>query len=189
LPDTGWGTLNAVASFGALILAVGVLVFLVNVFWAKRYGEVAGFNPWGADTLEWACPSPPPDYDFVHIPAVDGRHALWEQTDKTPVVRGLSTTHREVLVTSIMDAHPEQRYELPSSSIWPFLVSLATAVAFIGGIFTPWAFPAGGVLAFIFLFGWFWSDPDYGNTKYKEEPHDKPGAVETVAQPLRTTEA
>src|ERR1051326_7292407 len=39
LPETGWGTLNLVASIGAFILASGVLVFIINVFWARAAGE------------------------------------------------------------------------------------------------------------------------------------------------------
>jgi cytochrome c oxidase subunit 1 len=188
LPATGWGTLNAVASVGALILTLGVIVFVVNAIWARRAGEVANDDPWGADTLEWSTTSPPPDYNFVYLPAVEGRHALWEQTDQTPVVHGLSTERREVLVTSVMDARPEHRYELPSSSIWPVFVALATAVAFIVGIFTPWAFPAAAVIAFISLFGWFWGDPDPENKKAKTKHDDKPDAVQTMPHPL-TTEA
>ena len=44
-----------------------VLFFIVNCFWARRFGAVAGDNPWGADTLEWSLVSPPPDYNFVRI--------------------------------------------------------------------------------------------------------------------------
>ena len=32
LPETGWGTLNLIASIGAFILAGGVLVFIINFF-------------------------------------------------------------------------------------------------------------------------------------------------------------
>ena len=35
-------------------MALGVLVFIVNVVWSRRRGAVAGANPWGAGTLEWA---------------------------------------------------------------------------------------------------------------------------------------
>jgi heme/copper-type cytochrome/quinol oxidase subunit 1 len=58
LPETGWGTLNMIASLGAFILAGGVLVFVINVIWARYAGAVAGDNPWAADSLEWATTSP-----------------------------------------------------------------------------------------------------------------------------------
>jgi cytochrome c oxidase subunit 1 len=163
VPQTGWGNLNLVASIGAFILASGVLVFLINVFWARRAGVVAGDNPWGADTLEWSTSSPPPVYVWEYLPTVQGRYALWMQDEKTPVVIGLSTTKREILSTSVVDAIPELRFEVPGASIWPAAVAVATAVAFVIGIFTPWAFAVAGVLAFAALAGWFWSNPDYEN--------------------------
>jgi len=94
---------------------------------------------------------------------VQGRYALWMQDEKTPVVIGLSTTKREILSTSVVDAIPELRFEVPGASIWPAAVAVATAVAFVIGIFTPWAFAVAAVLAFAALAGWFWSNPDYEN--------------------------
>ena len=163
LPETGWGTLNLIASIGAFILAAGVAVFVINVFWARRAGVVAGDNPWAADSLEWSVPSPPPTYNFHNIPVVQGRYPIWQATADAPVVRGLSTTKRETIVTSVMDAQPELRFDIPGPSIWPVMVALGTAVALIPGIFTPWAFPVGAFLTGAALTCWFFGDPNYEN--------------------------
>src|SRR5215216_4916298 len=168
LPETGWGTLNLIASIGAFVLASGVLVFIVNAVWALRAGVVAGDNPWGAESLEWSVPSPAPNYNFHNIPVVQGRYPIWEATPDAPIVRGLSTTKRETLVTSVMDAQPELKFEIPGPTIWPFLLSLATAVMFIAGIFTPWAFLVGAILAGITLTCWFFADPNYENKHARE---------------------
>src|SRR5215207_9970334 len=72
LPDTGWGTLNLIASIGAFVLASGVLVFIINAVRAYRAGVVAGENPWASESLEWSIPSPPPHYNFHNIPVVQG---------------------------------------------------------------------------------------------------------------------
>ena len=181
LPESGWGTLNLIASIGSFILAAGVLVFIVNFFWARRAGALAGDNPWAADTLEWSVSSPPPHYNFHNIPVVQGRHALWEATMDAPVVRGLSTTKREGLVTSVLDAEPELRFEIPGPSIWPFLVALATGVTFIAGIFTPWAFLVGAILAGATLTGWFFADPNYENRR-ELETREKPKPVPPPAE-------
>lgn len=173
MPDSGWGTLNLVASIGAFILALGVLVFILNVFWSRRAGEIAGDDPWAADTLEWSTSSPPPAYNFLYLPIVQGAYARWSQSSPAPLVKGLSTKKRETLVTSVVDAVPELRFEIPGPSYWPCLLALATAETFIIGIFTPWAFVVGAVLAFAVLFGWFWGNPDYENLK----------ALETRARP------
>jgi cytochrome c oxidase subunit 1 len=159
LPETGWGDLNLTATIGAGIIGLSVAVFLINAAWARRRGEVAGDNPWGADTLEWSVASPPPDYNFDYLPVVEGRYALWNRTERTPVVKGLSTERREVLLTRVMDAEPDHRYKLPGPSIWPLLVALSAGETFIVGIFTPWSFVIGAVLSLLTLFGWFWSNP------------------------------
>ncbi|HEV7745206.1 MAG TPA: cytochrome c oxidase subunit I [Pyrinomonadaceae bacterium] len=186
LPETGWANLNLLASVGALILAIGVLFFIVNCFWARRSGVVAGDNPWGADTLEWSLASPPPDYNFFRIPVVEGGYALWDRSQEIPVVIGLSSTKRETLVTSVVDAVPELRYELPGPSLWPVLLSLATAETFIVGIFTAWAFAIGAVLTFAVFIGWFFGDPNYENVDAKEPPEPRDAA--DALQYLRSEE-
>jgi cytochrome c oxidase subunit I len=47
-------------SSAAFILGAAQLIFLFNFFWSLRAGKPAGENPWEANTLEWAAPSPPP---------------------------------------------------------------------------------------------------------------------------------
>jgi len=53
---------------GQTLLALGILITVANFFWSRRFGGLAGPDPWGGDTLEWATSSPPPPYDFVEIP-------------------------------------------------------------------------------------------------------------------------
>jgi cytochrome c oxidase subunit 1 len=60
----GWGTLNLLETIGAGIIALGVLVFLVNVSLSLRRRVVAGDDPWLGHTLEWATTSPPPALNF-----------------------------------------------------------------------------------------------------------------------------
>jgi cytochrome c oxidase subunit I len=61
----GWGTLNLIESIGSGIIALGVLVFIVNVWVSLRRPEPAGDDPWLGHTLEWTTPSPPPPHNFV----------------------------------------------------------------------------------------------------------------------------
>jgi cytochrome c oxidase subunit I+III len=156
LADTGWGDLNLLASVGAVTIAVSVLVFLGNVAWSLRNGVRAGENPWDAETLEWATSSPPPTYNFAYIPVVRGRDPLWEEGDERPVVTGLRTDRREVLITDPLDAKPDNIHEHPGPSIWPLLMAAALGSMFIGAIFTPWSIPIGTVLSFIAFAGWAW---------------------------------
>ena len=73
-----------------------------------------------------------------------------------PVVTGLRTDARDLLVTYVLDAEPDHRTVFPEPSIWPLLAALATTGLFIGSIFTPWAVPIGAIPVAITLTGWFW---------------------------------
>jgi cytochrome c oxidase subunit 1 len=152
----GWDGLNAVATLGAVTMAAGMLVFLVNVWRSRRSGALAGDNPWNAGTLEWATSSPPPAGNFVSLPVVHGREPLWEPAAEPRHVAGLAVDQREVLVTSVMEAHPDHRVVFPDPTPWPFLSAVATTVLFIGSIFTPWAVVWGAVPVAIGLTAWFW---------------------------------
>jgi cytochrome c oxidase subunit I+III len=157
-PETGWTFWNHVASSGAAIIGISVLVFIYNVLRSRRHGRIAGDDPWGADTLEWATTSPPPKYNYLHPPTVQGRSALWDNAPDAAVVTGLDTHKRQVLVTTTLDAVPDHRYDLAGETLWPFLLALMTAGTLIaGGMFHPvWA-PIGLGLVFVALVGWFWS--------------------------------
>src|SRR5207237_212835 len=117
----GWQPANIAATIGAYIIALSVVAFVVNVVVSRRRGVLAGDEPWLADSLAWGTTSPPPSYAFARPPVVQGRSALWERTVDAPVVVGLSTTHREVLVTTMLDAVPHSRHEDPNPTIWPLL--------------------------------------------------------------------
>ena len=156
LPETGWGPLNLLATVGSWIIAVSVIVFVVNVVKSLRTGALAGADPWGGPTLEWATASPPDPWAFRHIPVVEGREPLWKSGDELPVLTGLSTTKRETIITTALDAIPDNRRVHPADTPWPLYMALAIGVTFIGAIFTPWAYVAGFTLASVAFAGWAW---------------------------------
>src|SRR5437762_11501589 len=95
-PEMGWDALNLLATAGALLLFVSFLIYLVNVASSLYTGEMAGDNPWDAGSLEWATTSPPPPYNFSHIPIVSHREPLSASREELPVVVGLSARRREL---------------------------------------------------------------------------------------------
>ena len=169
LPETGWAPLNQLATAGAFVIATSVLVFLVNVARSLRRGALAGENPWQAETLEWGTASPPPSYNFLYLPTAPSRSPLWDWTPATPVVTGLRTDMREVLVTTLLDAEPDSRLRDPEPSVWPLLTALATGVTFITLIFTPWGLPIGAVLFGAALTGWAWPSRHEHELQVREE--------------------
>jgi cytochrome c oxidase subunit 1 len=156
LPETGWGTLNLIATVGAFTIAASIAVLLGNVAWSLARGPLAPGNPWGAGTLEWSTSSPPPEYNYAHLPTVQGRYALWSRPPDAPVVTGLRDDVREVLITTMLDAEPSSRHILDGPAITPLLTALAAGVGLIGGIFTAWAFVVSAALSFCALAAWFW---------------------------------
>jgi cytochrome c oxidase subunit 1 len=178
--ETGWGPLNGLASIGAGVLGIAVLLFIFNVLRSLRHGAIAGDNPWRAATLEWATTSPPQSYNFLYLPTVQGADPLWEKPVISPVVVGTNAKKREVLTTTLLEAAEDHRYELCSDSFWPLLLGLVTSGVIAWAIFTPWAVPIGAGAAFIVLAFWFWRE---------NEPQHLRGEDHKQPEPFRLPEA
>ena len=154
--DMGWNTMNLIATIGAVMIATSVLLFVINVWRSRSHGALAGDNPWGGSTLEWATSSPPPAANFSAIPVVHGREPLWEPWPEPTHVSGLATNQREMLVTTVLDAKPDNRVVFPAPTPWPFVAAVATTVLFVASIFTPWAVVWGALPVGVALTLWFW---------------------------------
>jgi cytochrome c oxidase subunit 1 len=63
----GWVKMS---SYGAWMLALAQIPFVINFFRSIWKGRKTGQNPWQATTLEWAAPSPPPHGNFAKVPVV-----------------------------------------------------------------------------------------------------------------------
>jgi heme/copper-type cytochrome/quinol oxidase subunit 1 len=154
--EMGWGPANALATFGALVIAAGGVIFIVNAVRSRNNGEIAGNNPWDAGTLEWAAASPPPPYNFVNLPCAGSRYPLWSSIKEQVVVTGLRDDRREALVTTSLDAEPSHRLPLPGPSIWPFVSAIGFTIGLIGAV---WYFSWYGIAALLGGLGllfWFW---------------------------------
>ena len=60
------------ATWGYMIMAVGMLFFFLNIIWSFVAGRKAPANYWGegATTLEWTVPSPPPFHTYNELPVI-----------------------------------------------------------------------------------------------------------------------
>ena len=79
--DTGMSFVNALATLGSLIFAVGVLLTLVNAATSTSRGTRVGPDPWGGSTLEWFTLSPPPAHNFDLVPDVRSAEPLLDIRD------------------------------------------------------------------------------------------------------------
>jgi cytochrome c oxidase subunit 1 len=65
-----WEPYHQASTIGAFILAIGVFIMLCYFVHSLFAGEKAKPNPWGAVTLEWESPSPPPVFNFERDPVM-----------------------------------------------------------------------------------------------------------------------
>ena len=70
-----------IAAFGAFLILLGILSFLVQIYVSirdrKALQDVTG-DPWNGRTLEWSTSSPPPAYNFAFTPVVHDLDAWWD---------------------------------------------------------------------------------------------------------------
>ena len=87
-----------VAAFGAVLIAIGIAAFLVQLVVSYRKREelrdLTG-DPWDGRTLEWSTASPPPEYNFAFTPIVhelDAWHDMKQRGHERPV-QGFTVIH------------------------------------------------------------------------------------------------
>ena len=73
---TGVSALNLIATIGAFVLAIGILLTLVNAIFSRTGGSRAGHDQWGGDSLEWFALSPPEPHNFDVLPDVRSERPL-----------------------------------------------------------------------------------------------------------------
>jgi cytochrome c oxidase subunit 1 len=81
--SAGFTGLNQLSTAGSFIVALGLLTFLLNIARSLRRGALAGDDPWGGQTLEWATSSPPPRLNFDRpLPPVRSFAPLLDQREE-----------------------------------------------------------------------------------------------------------
>jgi cytochrome c oxidase subunit I+III len=158
----GWEPWNLLATIGAYLLAVGLLVVAASVVHAVRRGSPAPDDPWGGDSLEWATSSPPKPYNFPVLPLVHSLHPVWDP--RTAESMGPDATEdrvlsqgRQTLFTSELDGHYERAVEMPEETFRPLVAAVGLLVVFVGLLFAWYWVAAGGGAVFASTFAvWLW---------------------------------
>jgi len=137
----GWGALNLVVTAGSVAFGLGTGLTLVNVVWSRRRGRPAPDDPWGGDSLEWSTTSPPPHWNFAAVPAVAGRHAMWDGGGPVPAAPGPGPAAalapggalaRSTPVTDGLEPRAEAVLDIARPTYLPVLVAAGLAVFFTG---------------------------------------------------------
>ncbi|MDP8959955.1 MAG: cytochrome c oxidase subunit I [Actinomycetota bacterium] len=175
--NVGFDFWNLVATVGAFIIALSILVFMFNWVVSKRTGRPGGVDPWDARTLEWSTPSPPPHYNFAEVPVVEALDDFWHQKyeedeDGRPVRKLYADAHLATLEER--GRHPSHPIHMPSPSYFPLVV--ASGLPFIGygiiyheAVWGKGLIALGALLLMAGLVGWA--------TEPVEEGHGEPHAA------------
>ena len=143
--EFGWEHLNQLASLGYVVLFVGMLVFMYNM-WQTRNSRRVSHDPWDAPGVEWTISSPPPPYNFAEIPQILGRDHYW-----------IVKENAEAAGTRIVEAEPlvdPSTIHMPSPSYWPIFTAIGVALIG-GGLLSHYAISfVGGAIAMMGVFGW-----------------------------------
>ncbi len=143
--EFGWEHMNQISSVGYIVLAIGILVFMWNV-WQSRNARRVSHDPWDAPGVEWSISSPPPPYNFAEIPQIQGRDHYWIVKENAEAA---GTPIREP------EAHVDPgSIHMPSPSYWPIFT--AAGVALIGGgLLSHYALSfVGGIITMMGVIAW-----------------------------------
>ena len=162
-----WGPENFISTLGAFFLTGGLVLMAVNLVVSRFRGPLAGPNPFGGATLEWATSSPPPSYNFAVIPKVSSPYATWDEddreTDPQRLERGDFVLEGGHLTpgTTPVDGHMDEILAMPEESPWPitlaFVATLGTAFILANHLIMAAAMAA---LAAAVLVAWHSGEPE-----------------------------
>jgi cytochrome c oxidase subunit 1/cytochrome c oxidase subunit I+III len=164
--DVGWASYNLIESIGSYMITLGLLMVAANLIRSWFKGAPAGNNPWRGATLEWSTSSPPPDFNYAVIPKVSSAYPMWDLDDRVEDTGKLERgelafeTGHQTPATTVLDGQFDEVLEMPSESIWPFLVGAALLLVFFmllgGHMFAIWV--TLGLVA-LTLVGWHMREP------------------------------
>lgn len=133
----GWQGLFIVAGVGVLIILIGVGFQILQVAYSiwKRDELRVDHDPWDGRTLEWATPTPIPEYNFAHMTPVTSRDEYWEQKR-----RGEKKVHG-----------PYEAIHVPKNTAYGPLIGLTAFVVGFAVIWHMWWLALVGLVAAIIL--------------------------------------
>ena len=146
---------NMIASIGSFILAVGILMFLINVWVTWRNPTKAPLDPWDARSLEWMTSNPPKEHNFDVIPTVhhldEFFHRKYEEDATTHTMKQVATA--EELIAE-QERNADKHIHMPSPSYWPIVLAFGLPVITFGMIYSHLISVVGGVIVLFAAYGW-----------------------------------
>jgi cytochrome c oxidase subunit 1 len=148
---------NAVSSVGSLVLGIGVLVFVWNIYHSHKKHGPAPLDPWDARSLEWMTTSPPKEHNFDVIPNVGHLDEFFHRKYQDQGVGDHHDFVRIATAEQIMaeqEANADAHIHLPSPSYWPMVLAFGLPIMAYGVIYSFWMIAVGAALVLLSMFGW-----------------------------------
>ena len=146
---------NLIASIGSFVLAVGILLFLINVVITARNPTKSPLDPWNSRSLEWMTSNPPKEHNFDVIPTVhhldEFFHRKYEEDPETHTMRQIATAEE---IMAEQERNADKHIHMPSPSYWPIVLAGAVPIITFGMIFSHLIAVIGGVILLFAAFGW-----------------------------------
>lgn len=161
----GLDALNLISTIGTFILAAGIALLLYDALRTAFRRGITERDPWRAGTLEWMTEAPPPAWGVRSIPIISSRYPLWDQPNLVRDVEAgafylpdAPEGRRETLVTSSLDAQPQQCLRVPGPTFLTLWAAIFTGGAFILPVFGQYlGAAASGVIAIALIVAWLWT--------------------------------
>lgn len=133
----GWDFWNLIATIGAFIIALSILVFIINALKAARSSAPVPHDPWDARTLEWLTSNPPPHYNWAEVPQVHARDEFWHRKyDEDETGRAVPRPNPMLPAVQEHGGHGDHSHgiHMPDPSYWPIVTALGLPVMAFGMI-------------------------------------------------------
>ncbi|WP_077622954.1 cytochrome aa3 quinol oxidase subunit I [Sediminibacillus massiliensis] len=132
--STGFGLWNMISFGGAIMLAIGFVLIVYNIYYSTRYASRdISADPWDARSLEWATATPVPAYNFAITPEVNSSEAFWDS----------KKNGHKLFKGGYKEIH------MPNNSGMPFIMGVIFFVLGFALVFSIW------ILAIVALLGIF----------------------------------
>ena len=171
------GFWNLISSIGAFIIALGVLMFLINIVHTHRKEPVAPLDPWDARTLEWMTTSPPKEHNFDELPTVHALDEFFHRKYEDVGEGGAHDLRRVATAEEILaeqEAHADTHIHMPSPSYWPLVIAIGLPIIAFGVIYNLLLSFIGGAIVLLGAFSWA-LEPSVAPESDYDPPAEGPG--------------
>lgn len=156
--NPSWQPLFIIAAIGAVIILVGILLFVVQVIVSiiqrKQNLDKTG-DPWDGRSLEWSTSSPPPFYNFAFVPEIHSLEPFWDNKQDR-------LKHPEKYATE--KKRPYEDIHMPKNTSLGVIIGLAASLFGFGMIWDMWWL--AGLSAFIMFVSVLYRSFDYDTDYY-----------------------